>query len=389
MQGESDAQLVNSVYLDNRAMELYHGRLDKTPGAIAIRMRWYGTSTPSTVFVERKTHRESWCGDVSVKERFIVNEKQVPDILNGRFNIDEEISKMKAKGKSDENIKEWLTLVQEVTQAVDYKQLEPTMRTQYMRTAFQIPFDATVRVSLDTNLCMINERTDEVVRGARWYRDPTVPVPKNEIIRFPHAVLEIKLQLENEYSTPPWVTELVNSNMLHQVHKFSKFIHGCASLMPDEVQAFPYWIDDSTLQVSMANAPAKEYLNNKNEGANVIYSHLLPHDESGQTRIKKVHNNHNNLIMETEMTPMLSSKPNNGYHALGSSTHINDEESRLVSNEIYDEEEYERCSASWWSKCCPSLAEAFEEMEDMKMTTQKVIKFYYDTVSYIVVIIVL
>lgn len=65
----SDGQLVNSVYLDNTQLELYHGRLDKTPGAVAIRLRWYGTGEPEVVFVERKTHRDSWTGDVSVKER--------------------------------------------------------------------------------------------------------------------------------------------------------------------------------------------------------------------------------------------------------------------------------------------------------------------------------
>lgn len=55
-----DAQLVNSVYLDNSSMELYHGRLDKKPGAIALRIRWYGSEPPRMVFFERKTHRESW-----------------------------------------------------------------------------------------------------------------------------------------------------------------------------------------------------------------------------------------------------------------------------------------------------------------------------------------
>lgn len=35
-----DAQLINSVYLDNASSELYHGRLDKKPGAIALRIRW-------------------------------------------------------------------------------------------------------------------------------------------------------------------------------------------------------------------------------------------------------------------------------------------------------------------------------------------------------------
>jgi SPX domain protein involved in polyphosphate accumulation len=71
--GESDSQMTNSVYLDNDQMELYHGRLDKMPGAIALRLRWYGAGEPTTVFVERKTHREKWMGEASVKERFIVS----------------------------------------------------------------------------------------------------------------------------------------------------------------------------------------------------------------------------------------------------------------------------------------------------------------------------
>ena len=39
---QQDYQLINSVYLDNSSMELYHGRLDKRPNAIATRIR----STP-------------------------------------------------------------------------------------------------------------------------------------------------------------------------------------------------------------------------------------------------------------------------------------------------------------------------------------------------------
>lgn len=184
MAGETDSQLVNSVYLDNVLMELYQGRLDKSPGAIALRLRWYGTGTPELVFVERKTHRDSWTGEVSVKERFIINEKQVLDLLSGTFNIDAERAKLLAKGKNTEEVNDWYQLVQEITQAINSKQLIPTIRTQYMRTAFQIPFDATVRISLDTNLLMITERTKDQVDKLRWYRDPNVPVPPTEITRF-------------------------------------------------------------------------------------------------------------------------------------------------------------------------------------------------------------
>jgi SPX domain protein involved in polyphosphate accumulation len=71
--GESDSQFTNSVYVDNDQLELYHGRLDKTPGAIALRLRWYGPGDPQMIFVERKTHNDKWTGEVSVKERFVVS----------------------------------------------------------------------------------------------------------------------------------------------------------------------------------------------------------------------------------------------------------------------------------------------------------------------------
>jgi uncharacterized membrane protein YidH (DUF202 family) len=288
MQGETDSQLVNSVYLDNLSMELYNGRLDKTPGAIALRHRWYGTGTPELVFVERKTHRESWAGEVSVKERFIIPECKVPSLMQGKFDLQGEVQRLREKGKKEEDVKEWYTLASEVVQAINSKQLIPTMRTQYMRVAFQIPFDATVRVSLDTNLTMISERTKETLNGERWFRDPQSAVPLNEITRFPHAVLEVKLQILGEDATPQWVVDLINSGMLMEVHKFSKFIHGCAVLLPDEVRAVPYWIDDASLAQSIRQSGAGGLLLASDElgsGATAAhFSQLLPHLPDGGIR---------------------------------------------------------------------------------------------------------
>ena len=281
--GESDAQLVNSVYMDNMSMELYHGRLHKTKGAIALRMRWYGTGIPKLVFVERKTHRESWAGEISVKERFAIQEEQVLEILNGSFDKEKELEKMRIKGKAESDIAEWNALASEVIQAVNSKQLRPVMRTQYMRTAFQIPFDATVRVSLDTNLTMIQERTNETVDGLRWYRDPTKAVPLDEINRFPHAVLEVKLEVQDEDATPEWVTNLLNSGLVHEVHKFSKFIHGTAVLLPEEIREVPYWIDDSSLTTSIVRSGATKVLEHSS-GANKTYDHLLVHDSEGNVK---------------------------------------------------------------------------------------------------------
>ena len=45
--------------------------------------------------------------------------------------------------------------------------------------------------------------------------------------------------------------------MALQVHKFSKFIHGTATLLPELVQAVPYWVDDESVRPSMLqSAPA-------------------------------------------------------------------------------------------------------------------------------------
>jgi len=291
--GESDSQLTNSVYFDNDQLELYHGRLDKTPGAIAYRLRWYGAGDPKLVFFERKTHRDTWTGEASVKERFTVDESEVKQVLNDKYPIEEKRKEMQSKkGATADEVDDWETLVREMIQVVQVKQLVPTMRTQYMRTAFQIPFDATVRISLDTNLCMISERGYDTMGGAKWFRDPEKPLADNEITRFPHAVLEVKLELGGANAEPPqWVTDLQNSGMLYEVHKFSKFIHGCAALLPEYVRSVPYWVDDASIRDSILRSGGGRILVKQDHetgvgpGANEVYDHLLPFGNIKEPRL--------------------------------------------------------------------------------------------------------
>jgi SPX domain protein involved in polyphosphate accumulation len=40
---------ITSIYFDNEDLELYLGRLEKTEGAEAIRLRWYGNTDVKTV----------------------------------------------------------------------------------------------------------------------------------------------------------------------------------------------------------------------------------------------------------------------------------------------------------------------------------------------------
>lgn len=198
---------------------------------------------------------------------------------------------MLKKGKTQKEADEWESLVKEVTQVVTSKQLVPTMRTQCMRTAFQIPFDATVRISLDTNLCMISERGYDLKEMTVWHRDKHWVLEKNEIHRFPHAILEIKLEMKGGDMVPPkWVTDLQNSGLLYECHKYSKFVHGCAILLPEDVQSVPYWVDDVSLRQAIIDSGGIGILADEDQGvglgANQTYSHFLPFGTTVDNRME-------------------------------------------------------------------------------------------------------
>ena len=118
--------------------ELYHGRLDKKPGALAIRVRWYGPNDPSLVFFERKTHQESWTGKESVKERFEIEAKNVMPFMLGEYKLEDAVKDLHARGKGKDANEKFAKIFTECQKASDAKQLFPMVRTQYMRTAFQV-----------------------------------------------------------------------------------------------------------------------------------------------------------------------------------------------------------------------------------------------------------
>lgn len=126
-----------------------------------------------------------------------MDESEVQQVLLGTYPVEQKRKEMLEKGKfkNEADADKWETLVREILQACVSKQLVPTVRTQCMRTAFQIPFDASVRISLDTNLCMISERGYDLQNMTVWHRDKSWVLERDEIHRFPHAVLEIKLEM--------------------------------------------------------------------------------------------------------------------------------------------------------------------------------------------------
>ncbi|KAJ7476038.1 VTC domain-containing protein [Mycena latifolia] len=258
---------ITSIYFDNEDLELYLGRLEKTEGAEAIRLRWYGDTDVKTIFVERKTHREDWTGEKSVKARFPIKEHLVNAFLRGEYTVDAEFQQLVKKGKkTQQEVDSMIQLANEVQYAVLARGLKPgasvrlicvrcsgggiVMRSFYNRTAFQLPGDARVRISLDTELTMVREDNwDGRTRaGDNWRRTdigldfPFEQLPPDDKEIFKYGVLEVKLQTQFGQEPPKWVMDLVQSHLVEAVPKFSKFIHGCATLLPNRVDLVPFWL---------------------------------------------------------------------------------------------------------------------------------------------------
>ncbi|KAK2073632.1 hypothetical protein P8C59_007901 [Phyllachora maydis] len=250
---------ITSIYYDNPdRWDLYEGRLKKTEGAEAIRLRWYGGMQTDTIFVERKTHREDWTGEKSVKARFSIKEKNVKAYLRGELLPEAIFEKARKEGKKGlKAIEEDERLAREIQWSVLKKGYKPVCRSFYNRTAFQLPGDARVRISLDTELCMVREDgLDGTARaGDNWRRTdigidyPFSQLPPGDITRFPYAVLEVKLQTQLGQEPPEWVRQLISSHLVEAVPKFSKFIHGTATLFPDHIHLLPFWMPQMDVDI--------------------------------------------------------------------------------------------------------------------------------------------
>ncbi|KAI7152162.1 SPX-domain-containing protein [Hortaea werneckii] len=256
---EKKDSAISSIYYDNPdTWELYEGRLKKTEGAEAIRLRWYGGMENDTIFLERKTHREDWTGEKSVKARFSLKEKNVNAFLKGEMTTEQVFEKMRREGKkSEKEINDLEQLAKEIQFRVIDRRLVPVTRSFYNRTAFQLPGDARVRISLDTELAMTREDNLDGKRraGNNWRRTdigidwPFPQLPPEDVERFPYGVLEVKLQTAQGQEPPEWIRELTASHLVEAVPKFSKFIHGTATLFPSRINLLPFWMPQMDVDI--------------------------------------------------------------------------------------------------------------------------------------------
>ncbi|KAJ1613888.1 hypothetical protein OIY81_841 [Cryptosporidium canis] len=239
-----ESQAITSVYLDNINAECFYNRISRFEDAQLFRLRWYGSNSGAKekeIFMERKTHHEGWTGEKSAKERFSLPQKYVFGYLKGSLSVDDLIEEGVFQDKKGNDAAEKSKgLARDIQDYIMENNLQPFVRTSYLRAAFQNQDNNQVRFSIDTNLCMVNEYISETDQKEPWCRLAEEVLSKNEVTRFPYAILEVKLQSEQ----PIWVSEMLSRCNATLVYKFSKFQHGMAILHKDRVSIFPHWIED-------------------------------------------------------------------------------------------------------------------------------------------------
>ncbi|KAJ5272823.1 hypothetical protein N7478_007948 [Penicillium angulare] len=249
-----DDPTITSLYFDNPRFDLYNQKVARAPEAGSLRLRWTGQlKDKPSIFLEKKTVTDS---DSSREVKVQLKEKHIKEFLDDEYHLDKKVHRMEDMNNGGSAEAESLKNdVEDLQSFIKENDLQPMVRANYTRTAFQIPGDDRIRISLDTNLAMIREDSLDADRPCRdpseWHRtdldDGTVAYPfgsvrTGEIVRFPHALLEIKLR--GKAHEAEWINDLMSSHLVKDAPRFSKFVHGIAQLFEDHVNNFPFWIGD-------------------------------------------------------------------------------------------------------------------------------------------------
>ncbi|KAK7550494.1 VTC domain-containing protein [Phyllosticta citricarpa] len=252
-EGNQRDPTITSIYFDNPRFSLYTDKVEHVPDASSLRLRWYGqVSEKPEIYFEKKTIKE---GDASEELRFPIKEKYIQAFLRGEYHMEKSIDKIKrTMGEHDHKAEELQKSAEAIQTFIKEKELQPVLRANYTRTAFQIPGDDRVRISLDTDLALIREDAIDADRPCRdpedWHRRdiddaqmeyPFSGIRKGEINRFPFALLEIKIKGRKDYE---WISDLMASHLVKEAPRFSKFVHGVAQLFEDHVNTFPFWLSE-------------------------------------------------------------------------------------------------------------------------------------------------
>lgn len=273
---------VSTVYLDNADFDLYMSQVEHRDRSETIRLRWYGSeqrqlwvehqqrsiqsnngsssssspssstlsssSSPGTTLAPSVNLEEP----IVTKHRFQIKSKNVPKLLQGSAKIDKMLEQLRLAGqKTEQEIQEFEASTRIVQSRIKKRGLQPVTQTFFNRTAFQVPGDARVRITIDTDVVMVREKALE---PSDLFDRPWVPtelqaenypfsqVPEHSIVRFPYAIMQVRTLTEPQEEILSWVDTIGQSHLVEMVPNFTKDQHAIATLYESRVGLLPFWV---------------------------------------------------------------------------------------------------------------------------------------------------
>lgn len=313
--------MITTLYFDNEFFELYNNKLLKNSSAPTLRLRWTGKLVDKPdLFMERKMIVDGNYSSTTDKNGITssVTNRQMANTSDGSFELahfeelrlkmkqkylngfifdgdkkyeESVLRRMKESGSPDSTIVKTKSDFEIMQKFIMEEQLQPVMRTMYTRTAFQIPGDDRIRITIDSDILYIREDAFDKSRPIRdptsWHRtdiDADVSNPmrflrSGEYAKFPYSVMEIKVKEINSEQTSfsqknsstimsmdklprkhgQWLSELTNSHLVKEIPKFSTFIQGIATLFgeDDKLDILPFWLPE--LENDIRRNPKQAY----------------------------------------------------------------------------------------------------------------------------------
>jgi VTC domain len=243
---KSHVATISSVYFDSPTLDLYKGRIARIEGAKLVRVRWYGTQPKATgvVFLELKTHHESWVFENSSKQRVAIQEKDMTHVMSTSklWTVDfaESLVRSGNPHHDKKSLRDATRLLIQIHELVVEYGLRPCVRTCYHRAAFQSSTSNELRLTIDRDVVMTDERA--APPGA-WCLPNQQAVHDAPTVKVPVAVFEVKLAGAER---PAFMDRLIGSGIIRDGYKFSKFLTGVATFHSDSdcLAILPYWADD-------------------------------------------------------------------------------------------------------------------------------------------------
>ncbi|CAH6721871.1 vacuolar transporter chaperone 2 [[Candida] jaroonii] len=290
--------IINCIYFDNSNFELYNSKLTKLSNSSSLRLKWLGNlSSNLKILMESKNFDQS-SENFNINEKVMVKKKNINAIINHNETF-------LKKQKDDDDGK----LIKQFSSFVHDQHLQPVLRTIYKRTAFQIPGDDKVRITIDSNLLFIREDSFDQQRPIRdpkeWHRldiDSNSNFEKylrtGEFSKFPYSVMEIKIKKFSSKRKILWLDDLINSHLVKEIPNFSKFIHGIAALFleDDHLDNIPFWFNE--LENDIKIDPRQYFQQSTN-------TPKIQNDEENLNNFKKLINNQNNLNLRKSFSGSL------------------------------------------------------------------------------------